>query len=48
MITLSKFEFCILFDKIKGRYEIPEELGAEGEVLSHLCKSGLFPDNNFR
>ncbi|KAF8957827.1 Transketolase, pyrimidine binding domain-containing protein [Flammula alnicola] len=28
-----------LFHKIKGGYEIPEELGAEGDVLSHLVSS---------
>jgi probable 2-oxoglutarate dehydrogenase E1 component DHKTD1 len=25
-----------LFHKIKGGYEIPEELGAAGDVISHL------------
>lgn len=35
-----------LFHKIKGGYEIPEELGAEGDVLSHLVASPIlqYPD----
>ncbi|KAI0070572.1 dehydrogenase E1 and transketolase domain-containing protein 1 [Panus rudis PR-1116 ss-1] len=28
-----------LFHKIKGNYEIPEELGASGDVISHLVSS---------
>jgi probable 2-oxoglutarate dehydrogenase E1 component DHKTD1 len=28
-----------LFHKIKGGYEIPEELGTAGDVISHLGKS---------
>ena len=28
-----------LFHKIKGGYEIPEELGAVGDVISHLGTS---------
>ena len=27
---------ALLFHKIKGGYEIPEELGAVGDVISHL------------
>lgn len=30
-----------LFHKIKGGAEIPEELGAEGDVLSHLVASPI-------
>ena len=28
-----------LFHKIKGGYEIPEELGTAGDVISHLGKT---------
>jgi probable 2-oxoglutarate dehydrogenase E1 component DHKTD1 len=33
-----------LFHKIKGGYEIPEELGAVGDVISHL---GIVPLASF-
>jgi probable 2-oxoglutarate dehydrogenase E1 component DHKTD1 len=39
LTDLLKYSPVALFHKIKGGYEIPEELGAEGDVLSHLCKS---------
>lgn len=39
LTDLLKYSPVALFHKIKGGYEIPEVLGAEGDVLSHLCKS---------
>jgi probable 2-oxoglutarate dehydrogenase E1 component DHKTD1 len=39
LTDLLQYSPAALFHKIKGGYEIPEELGAEGDVLSHLCKS---------
>jgi len=36
---LLKYSPVALFHKIKGGYEMPEELCAEGDLLSHLCKS---------
>jgi probable 2-oxoglutarate dehydrogenase E1 component DHKTD1 len=39
LTDLLQYTPTALFHKIKGGYEIPEELGAEGDVLSHL---GLF------
>ena len=32
-----------LFHKVKGGYEIPEELGAAGDVISHLGATLLLP-----
>ncbi len=40
LTDLLRYSPAGLFHKIKGGYEIPEELGAEGDVLSHL---GTFP-----
>ncbi|KIM37025.1 hypothetical protein M413DRAFT_448750 [Hebeloma cylindrosporum] len=39
LTDLLKYSPVALFHKIKGGYEIPEELGAEGDVLSHLFSS---------
>ncbi|KAL0960260.1 hypothetical protein HGRIS_011890 [Hohenbuehelia grisea] len=39
LTDLLKYPPAALFHKIKGGYEIPEELGAEGDVLSHLVAS---------
>ncbi|KAG5644201.1 hypothetical protein DXG03_008864 [Asterophora parasitica] len=39
LTDLLEFSPTALFDKIKGGYEVPEELGAEGDVLSHLVSS---------
>ena len=36
LTDLLQYSPTALFNKIKGGYEIPEELGAEGDVLSHL------------
>jgi hypothetical protein len=36
LTDLLQYPPAALFHKIKGGYEIPEELGAEGDVLSHL------------
>ncbi|GLB42448.1 putative 2-oxoglutarate dehydrogenase C-terminal [Lyophyllum shimeji] len=39
LTDLLKFSPTALFNKIKGGSEHPEELGAEGDVLSHLVAS---------
>ncbi|KAF5378852.1 hypothetical protein D9615_006945 [Tricholomella constricta] len=39
LTDLLKFSPAALFNKIKGGSELPEELGAEGDVLSHLVSS---------
>jgi len=36
LTDLLKFSPTALFHKIKGGSEVPEYLGAEGDVLSHL------------
>lgn len=36
LTELLDFSPTALFHKIKGGSEIPEELGAEGDVISHL------------
>jgi 2-oxoglutarate dehydrogenase complex dehydrogenase (E1) component-like enzyme len=33
---LLQYPPSALFHKIKGGFELPEELGAEGDILSHL------------
>ena len=38
LTDLLQYSPVALFHKIKGNSEWPEELGAEGDVLSHLCK----------
>jgi probable 2-oxoglutarate dehydrogenase E1 component DHKTD1 len=42
LTDLLQFPPTALFHKIKGGYEIPEELGVEGDVLSHLGQSFVF------
>jgi 2-oxoglutarate dehydrogenase complex dehydrogenase (E1) component-like enzyme len=43
LTDLLQYPPAALFNKIKGGYEIPEELGVEGDVLSHLgWPSGSF------
>ncbi|KAF8069209.1 dehydrogenase E1 and transketolase domain-containing protein 1 [Lyophyllum atratum] len=39
LTDLLQYSPTALFNKIKGNFEIPEELGAEGDVLSHLVAS---------
>lgn len=39
LTDLLKFSPTALFHKIKGNSELPEELGAEGDVISHLVSS---------
>ncbi|KAG6906841.1 hypothetical protein DXG01_011744 [Tephrocybe rancida] len=39
LTDLLQYPASALFNKIKGGSEIPEELGAEGDVLSHLVAS---------
>jgi len=39
LTDLLQYSPTALFNKIKGGFEIPEELGAEGDVLSHLGTS---------
>ncbi|KAF8066054.1 Transketolase, pyrimidine binding domain-containing protein [Lyophyllum atratum] len=39
LTDLLQYSPTALFNKIKGGFEIPEELGAEGDVLSHLVAS---------
>lgn len=39
LTDVLKYSPAGLFHKIKGGFEIPEDLGAEGDVLSHLGKS---------
>jgi probable 2-oxoglutarate dehydrogenase E1 component DHKTD1 len=41
LTELLNFSPTALFHKIKGGSEIPEELGAEGDVISHLGKLSL-------
>lgn len=36
LTDILQYSPAALFHKIKGGFEIPEELGAEGDVLSHL------------
>lgn len=36
LTDLLRYSPTAMFHKIKGGAEIPEELGAEGDVLSHL------------
>ena len=36
LTDLLQYSPTALFHKIKGGSEIPEDLGAEGDVLSHL------------
>jgi 2-oxoglutarate dehydrogenase complex dehydrogenase (E1) component-like enzyme len=38
LTDLLQYSPTAMFHKIKGGAEIPEELGAEGDVLSHLGK----------
>ncbi|KAL4266844.1 alpha-ketoglutarate dehydrogenase family protein [Pleurotus pulmonarius] len=39
LTDLLKYSPAALFHKIKGGFEIPEDLGADGDVLSHLVAS---------
>ncbi|RDB26956.1 putative 2-oxoglutarate dehydrogenase E1 component DHKTD1, mitochondrial [Hypsizygus marmoreus] len=39
LTDLLQYSPTAMFNKIKGGYELPEELGAEGDVLSHLVSS---------
>lgn len=39
LTDLLQFSPTALFHKIRGGSEVPEDLGAEGDVLSHLGKS---------
>ncbi|EJD52834.1 dehydrogenase E1 and transketolase domain-containing protein 1 [Auricularia subglabra TFB-10046 SS5] len=39
LINLLEFSAAALFSKIKGNLEVPEELGATGDVISHLVAS---------
>ncbi|KAF8877232.1 dehydrogenase E1 and transketolase domain-containing protein 1 [Gymnopilus junonius] len=39
LTDILKYSPAAMFHKIKGGFEIPEELGAEGDVLSHLVAS---------
>ncbi|KAH9478201.1 putative 2-oxoglutarate dehydrogenase E1 component DHKTD1, mitochondrial [Psilocybe cubensis] len=39
LTDILQYSPAALFHKIKGGYEIPEDLGAEGDVLSHLVSS---------
>ncbi|KAJ7134754.1 dehydrogenase E1 and transketolase domain-containing protein 1 [Mycena epipterygia] len=41
LTDLLKYPATSLFHKIKGGAEIPEDLGAEGDVLSHLVASPI-------
>lgn len=36
LTDILQYSPAALFHKIKGGFEIPEDLGAEGDVLSHL------------
>ena len=36
LTDILKYSPAAMFHKIKGGFENPEELGAEGDVLSHL------------
>lgn len=44
LTDILQYSPAALFHKIKGGSELPEELGAEGDVLSHL---GLFVSVQF-
>ncbi|PPQ70860.1 hypothetical protein CVT26_014083 [Gymnopilus dilepis] len=39
LTDILKYSPAAMFHKIRGGFEIPEELGAEGDVLSHLVAS---------
>ncbi|KDR70338.1 hypothetical protein GALMADRAFT_144648 [Galerina marginata CBS 339.88] len=39
LTDILQYSPAVVFHKIKGGYEIPEVLGAEGDVLSHLAAS---------
>ena len=41
LTDMLKYSPAGLFHKIKGGFEIPEDLGAEGDVLSHLGKASF-------
>ena len=41
LTDMLKYSPAGLFHKIKGGFEIPEDLGAEGDVLSHLGKANF-------
>ena len=41
LTELLEFSPTALFHKIKGGSEIPEELGADGDVISHLGELSL-------
>jgi len=36
LTAVLQYSHAALFHKIKGGSELPEELGAEGDILSHL------------
>jgi probable 2-oxoglutarate dehydrogenase E1 component DHKTD1 len=40
LTDLLKLDPTALFHKIKGNSEVPVELGATGDVISHLSGSG--------
>jgi 2-oxoglutarate dehydrogenase complex dehydrogenase (E1) component-like enzyme len=40
---LLEYSPAALFHKIRGGYEIPEELGAVGDVISHLGIHASYP-----
>jgi len=46
LTDLLQYSPAALFHKIKGASEWPEELGAEGDVLSHIC--GFRPCSTLR
>lgn len=39
LTSLLQYAPRALFNKIRGGWEIPEELGASGDVISHLSKT---------
>ena len=41
LTDLLKYDPVALFHKIKGGSEVPEELGAAGDVISHLGRFSL-------
>ncbi len=41
LTDILKYSPAGLFHKIKGGFEVPEDLGAECDVLSHLGKAKL-------
>lgn len=47
LTDLLQYSPTAMFHKIKGGAEIPEELGAEGDVLSHLGKCFAFDQSEF-